>query len=101
MNGMQQTILAMCNDIANVRKWNLTVNFDVDTLRIDFTCNDGSGQKNCYASVSTYCEEYLFITLFKNLLALRFGEIVDVPNGDLTKEGVIITNVDFEEDEIN
>ena len=96
MNGMQQTILAMCNDIANVNNWNLTVSFDVDTLRVDFTCNDPE-QKNCYASVGTNCKENLIRTLFKNLLALRFGEIVEALDGDLTKEWFIITKVDFED----
>lgn len=97
MNRMQQTILSMCNDIAYGNSWEITINFNVDTLRIDFTCHN-SDQKNCYLEVNTPFTQQLIVTLFKNLLALRFGEIVDVPNGDLTKEGVIITNVDFEDE---
>ena len=92
MDEMQQTILSMCNDIANVNNWDVTVNFDVNTLRVDFTC-DGTMQKNCYLKVNYGTPNFLYgydklliTTIFSNLLDLRFGTIVNVPNGDLTKE---------------
>lgn len=82
---MQQTILTMCYDIANMRGWDLTISFDVDTLRVDFTCHD-SMQMNRFLRIGKSYSTKFIKTLVNNLLDLHCGFMFDVPNGDLTKE---------------
>ena len=85
MNGMQQTLLAMSNNITKLNKWDITTCYNVDTLRVDFTCHD-SEQKNCFFIIEKSYTERLIRTLFSNLLDLHCGFIIEVPGGDLTKE---------------